>query len=143
MNRAALLALLLSAAAPALAAEPAACPAPADLGATPYAAWTAADGDAAAPLARDLPVALATTDGAASRGLRIDSAGKYGIAADSKVWIDVIADGKPLTSTDHGHGPDCSGIRKIVWFDLAAGTYEVALSKAAGPSVRLLVVRAP
>lgn len=142
MHRAALLALLLSAAAPALAAEPAACSAPADLGATPYAAWTAADGDAAA-VAIGTPVTLATTDGAASRGLRIDRAGKYGIAADGKVWIDVIADGKPLASADHGHGPDCSGIRKIVWFDLAAGNYEVALSKAAGASVRLLVVRAP
>ena len=122
-------ALLLTAALPASAAEPATCVAPADLSATPYAAWTAADGDAAAP-GVGAPVALAMAEGAASRSVRIAEAGKYGVAADSKVWIDLVANGKPLTSVGHGHGPDCSGIRKVVWFNLAAGEYELALTKA-------------
>ncbi len=135
-------ALLLTAALPASAAEPATCAVPADLSATPYAAWTAADGDAAAP-GVGTPVTLAMTDGEASRSLRIAEAGKYGVAADGKVWIDLVADGKPLTSVGHGHGPDCSGIRKVVWFDLAAGEYRLALTKAVGDRVRLLVVKAP
>jgi hypothetical protein len=140
--RLAAIALLMTAALPASAAEPTACAAPADLSATPYAAWTAADGDAAAPVV-GTPVTLAMADGAASRSLTIAEAGKYGVAADGKVWIDVIADGKPLTSVGHGHGPDCSGIRKVVWFDLAAGEHELALSKAVAEKVRLLVVKAP
>lgn len=135
-------ALLLTAALPAAAAEPATCAAPADLSATPYAAWTAADGDAAA-LVAGTPVTLAMADGAASRSLGIAQAGKYGVAADGKVWIDLMADGKPLTSVGHGHGPDCSGIRKVVWFDLTAGKYELALTKAVTDKVRLLVVKAP
>ncbi|KTE34297.1 MULTISPECIES: hypothetical protein [unclassified Sphingopyxis] len=135
-------ALLLTAALPASAAEPATCAAPADLSATPYAAWTGADGDSAA-LVAGTPVTLAMTGGAASRSVRIAEAGKYGVAADSKVWIDLMADGEPLTSVGHGHGPDCSGIRKVVWFDLAAGEYELALTKAVAEKVRLLVVKAP
>lgn len=144
MHRAALLALLLSAAAPALAAEPVAatCAAPADLGATPFAAWASADGDAAGPLVPGQPVTLALDSGAAARSLTIETAGRYGIAAGGKVWIDLIANGAAQTSVEHGHGPECSGIRKIVWFDLAAGTYELALSKAEDASVRVLVVPA-
>lgn len=142
MYRAALLALLLSTAAPALAADPASCAAPADLGETPYAAWATADGDAAA-LAIGTPVTLPLADGAASRPLTIATAGRYGLAAGSKVWIDLVAGGTAQTSVEHGHGPACSGIRKVVWFDLKPGTYDLALSKGEAASVRVLVVRAP
>lgn len=133
-------ALLLTAALPASAAEPATCAVPADLSATPYAGWTGADGDA---LVAGTPVTLAMAGGAATHSLSIAQAGKYGVAADGKVWIDLMADGKPLTSVGHGHGPDCSGIRKVVWFDLAAGDYQLALTKAVAKKVRLLVVKAP
>jgi len=147
LTRPALFALLIAAATTsANAAEPAAaaCAAPADLRSTPLAAWTQADGDAASPLGVGRPVTLTPQDGAVSQTLLIAEAGRYGVAGDGKVWIDVAAaDSKPLVSVDHGHGPSCSGIRKIVWFDLAAGTYQLALSKAANASVRLLVVRAP
>jgi len=141
--RLALLALLAGVAAPVAAADPVACTAPADLSGTPLAAWAEADGGAAEPLVPGRPVTLAMTDGAGSRSLRIANAGRYGVAADGKVWIDLVAAGEPLASVEHGHGPACSGIRKIVWFDLAAGDYRLALSKAAAMDVRLLVVRAP
>jgi len=124
----------------AASAEPAACSAPADLSATPLAGWTAADGDTGAAIVPGQPVTLAMADGAAARTLTVDAAGRYGVAADGRVWIDLVADGKPLTSAEHGHGPDCSGIRKIVWFDLVPGTYELALSKATAERVRVLVV---
>jgi len=122
-------------------AEPAACSAPADLSATPLAAWTQADGAADAAIVPGRPVTLAMADGAAARTLTIAAAGRYGVAADGRVWIDLVADGKPLTSVEHGHGPACSGIRKIVWFDLTPGTYDVALSKATTDRVRVLVVQ--
>ena len=122
-------------------AEPAACSAPADLSATPLAAWTQTDGAADAAIVPGQPVTLAMADGAATRTLTIAAAGRYGVAADGRVWIDLVADGKPLTSVEHGHGPACSGIRKIVWFDLTPGTYDVTLSKAATDRVRVLVVQ--
>ena len=142
MPRAALFALLLAVAAPAIAADPAPCPAPADLGATPYARWAATEGDATA-VAVGTPVTLPLADGAASRSLTIATAGRYGVAAGGKVWIDLIADGAAQPSVEHGHGPQCSGIRKVVWFDLKAGTYDLALTKGAAADVRMLVVRAP
>ncbi|WP_077147372.1 hypothetical protein [Sphingopyxis sp. KK2] len=142
MLRLAAAALMLTAASPVAAAEPDACTAPADLAATPYAAWTGADGDAAT-LAIGTPVTLPLADGAASRVLTIDTAGRYGVAAGSKVWIDLVTNGTAQTSVEHGHGPACSGIRKIVWFDLKPGTYELALTKGEAASVRVLVVRAP
>lgn len=143
--RAALFMLQIVAAGSATAAEPVAptCTVAANLGATPFAAWTLPDGDRAAAAEIGRPVTLSLENGAASRWLRINEAGRYGIAADSKVWIDIRANGAPLASVGHGHGPACSGIRKIVWFTLAAGAYELALSKTETASVRLLVVRAP
>ena len=142
---AALFVLQIVAAASATAAEPVAptCVAAADLRATPFAAWTLPDDETAAAPQVGRPVTLSLENDATSRSLRITEAGHYGIAADSKVWIDVRANGAPLASVGHGHGPACSGIRKIVWFTLAAGTYELVLSKADVASVRLLVVRAP
>ncbi len=122
-------------------AEPTVCSAPADLSATPLAAWTQTDGAADAAIVPGRPVTLVMADGAAARTLTIAAAGRYGVAADGRVWIDLVADGKPLTSVEHGHGPACSGIRKIVWFDLTPGTYDVTLSKAATDRVRVLVVQ--
>lgn len=139
--RLAFLALLAGVTAPVAAADPSACSVPANLEGTPLAAWAKPDGDATGPLTPDHPVTLAIEVGAASRGLSIESAGRYGIAADGGVWIDLIGKGAPLASVDHSHGPACSGIRKIVWFDVAAGDYSVALSKAALARIRLLVVR--
>ncbi len=143
--RAALFMWQIVAAGSATAAEPVAptCTVAANLGATPFAAWTLPDGDRAAVPEIGRPVTLSLENGTASRWLRINEAGRYAIAADGKVWIDIRANGAPLASVGHGHGPACSGIRKIVWFTLSAGTYELTLSKAAAARVRLLIVPAP
>jgi hypothetical protein len=140
----ALLALQIVAATPP-APEPVAatCAAPADLRATPFAEWALPDGNHAAIPEIGRPTVLALENGGTSRQIAITEAGRYGIAADGKVWIDVITNAAPVSSIGHGHGPACSGIRKIVWFDLSAGTYEMALSKAEVARVRLLIVRAP
>src|SRR3546814_2808869 len=52
-----------------------------------------------------LPILSTMTDGAAARTLTVDAAGRYGVAADGRVWIDLTANGEPLTSVEHGHGP--------------------------------------
>lgn len=146
LKRAVLCGFLITAAtASANAAEPSAapCTVPADLRSTPFAAWTQPDADTASPLGVGRSTTLTPQDGAVSHALLITEAGRYGVAADDKVWIDVVADSRAIVSVDHGHGPACSGIRKIVWFDLAVGNYQLTLSKAANVSVRLLVVRAP
>jgi hypothetical protein len=47
-----------------------------------------------------------------------------------------------LRSVEHGHGPACSGIRKIVWFSLPAGLATVQISNAPGETVRVMAADA-
>ncbi|MBO9713209.1 hypothetical protein [Sphingomonas sp.] len=87
-------------------------------------------------------VVLDARDGAVMIGFKIEAAGKYGVALDQKGWIDVTPFGadKPLESVEHGHGPDCSSIAKIVAFQLEPGVYTIKLSKLAQPKARLMLV---
>ena len=66
-------------------------------------------------------------------------AGTYRIALEAGAWIDLVRDGKSLTSVAHMEGPPCSGIRKIVDFDLAAGSYTLQLSGAKVATMRVLI----
>lgn len=74
--------------------------------------------------------------------LRIDRAGRYGVALSHAAWIDVTR-GKEaaLRSIAHGHGPACSTIRKVVDFDLSAGTYLVQIGNSPAAEVKVMIVR--
>jgi len=76
------------------------------------------------------------------RTIRIARAGTYGIALDQAGWIDLYhaGDRAPLSSVRHGHGPDCSGIRKIVRFALQPGEYRVLVTGLQKPRATLLLV---
>ncbi|MEC3911151.1 hypothetical protein U5A82_11945 [Sphingobium sp. CR2-8] len=74
--------------------------------------------------------------------LSIKQAARVGIALDGPAWIDVITDQTAQTSVEHGHGPTCSGIRKIVWFNLAAGRHIVQIAGSKGPSMRVMAADA-
>jgi hypothetical protein len=75
--------------------------------------------------------------------------GDYRVALGSAAWVDVVragakkGDGTVMKSTGHGHGPDCSGIRKMVDFKLQPGTYLVQLSGSAAARLPLLVAQLP
>ena len=80
---------------------------------------------------------------AATIGFRIATAGTYGVALDQPGWIDVLpgtTGGAALTSVQHGHGPECSTIRKIVRFKLDAGSYRLYLSGLAQPKAKVMLV---
>lgn len=84
----------------------------------------------------------AGNDKAVSTTIRIRKAGTFGIALDQPGWIDLAPmRGKPLASVAHGHGPDCSTIRKIVRFRLQPGSYRVSVSRLTKPSAKLMLVR--
>lgn len=91
------------------------------------------------------PMRLARKPVAGSHGgafpLEIATAGTYRIALSGKAWIDVVRDGAPLVSTEHQHGPPCSGVAKIVAFRLDPGRYTVQLSEADGTSIVVKVMR--
>lgn len=72
--------------------------------------------------------------------LTIDKAGVYTIGLDLPGWIDVVRDGKVVKSSGHGHGPDCSTIRKMVDFRLDPGHYTVQISNAPKDMAILAVV---
>ncbi|HEV7694140.1 MAG TPA: hypothetical protein VGO52_25120 [Hyphomonadaceae bacterium] len=72
-----------------------------------------------------------------------ETAGTYRVALSTAAWIDLIEDGKSLIPTTFGHGPDCSGIRKIVDFPLKAGKHTLQISANADPKMVLMVTKKP
>ena len=74
--------------------------------------------------------------------LSIKQAARVGIALDGPAWIDVVTGTTPVSSVDHGHGPDCSSLRKIVWFDLAAGRHLVQIAGSKSAEIRVMAADA-
>lgn len=75
--------------------------------------------------------------------IRIDRAGIYRVAIDSAAWLDVVADGKSLPSVNHGRGPACTGIRKMVDFGLDPGRYLLQIAGNGTPKIRVLIAALP
>ncbi|MCW1429902.1 homogentisate 1,2-dioxygenase [Novosphingobium sp. JCM 18896] len=75
--------------------------------------------------------------------LNVAEAGTFRVALSSGAWIDLVQDGKAVTSTSHGHGPACSGVRKMVDFPLKPGRYTLQLGANGAPQMTVLVARLP
>ncbi|MFV0623464.1 homogentisate 1,2-dioxygenase [Sphingomonas sp. ac-8] len=73
----------------------------------------------------------------------VPTAGRYRIALGSGAWIDVLSGTTPATSVAHEHGPDCTGIRKMVDFDLQPGRYLLQVAGNGSPTLPLMVARVP
>jgi len=73
----------------------------------------------------------------------VEAAGSYRVALGSSAWVDVVRDGSALASTTHGHGPQCSGVRKMVDFSLMPGTYLLQIAGSEKPSIAVMVARLP
>lgn len=72
--------------------------------------------------------------------LRVPSAGKYRVAVDLPLWIDVIAGAKLLSPLDYEGVHGCSAPRKVVVFDLEGSSdWLLQLSAADRAPVRLTV----
>ncbi|NJR79034.1 homogentisate 1,2-dioxygenase [Sphingomonas sp. 36D10-4-7] len=98
------------------------------------------------PLAQVQPVAAWGREAAAdsSAGLamfQVARAGTYRVALGNAAWIDVVRAGRSLPSSAHGHGPACTGIRKIVDFRLTPGRYVLQLSGSAAAALPVLIAR--
>lgn len=89
-----------------------------------------------------LSPAPAKGDGAGSGGtlsLPITKAGTYRVALSGGAWIDLVQAGKSVDSTSHGHGPRCTGVRKMVDFALVPGNYVIQLSGSDSDTIGLMV----
>lgn len=73
----------------------------------------------------------------------VSQPGTYRIAMGGTGWIDVLNGGRPASTSAHGHGPACSGIRKMIDFPLNRGRYVVQVMGSPNPSVALLIARLP
>lgn len=70
-------------------------------------------------------------------------AGRYRVALGAGAWIDVLTGTTLATSVSHGHGPDCTGVRKMVDFDLKPGRYLLQVAGNASTTLPLMVARMP
>ncbi len=73
----------------------------------------------------------------------VERQGTYRVALGSGAWIDVLKGKSPVSSTAHGHGPDCSGIRKMVDFPLTPGRYTLQVAASGEPMLTLLIAELP
>jgi hypothetical protein len=67
--------------------------------------------------------------------LDVAKAGRYRVALSQAAWLDAVQKGQRLKPLDHAHAPNCSGIAKIVTFDLQPGRYWLQLSNAKDASI--------
>lgn len=72
--------------------------------------------------------------------LDVAQAGTYRIALSTAAWIDVIGKDGALRSVAHGHGPDCTGIRKMVDYVVPAGRYTLQISANGAAQITVLAV---
>lgn len=68
----------------------------------------------------------------------VKKAGRLIIALDAGAWIDLIREGAVVKSVAHGHGPACSGIRKMVEFDVTPGRYQLQIVNAPAASIHAM-----
>jgi microcystin degradation protein MlrC len=73
----------------------------------------------------------------------VQKAGTWRVALGSGAWIDVIKGKKAIASTAHGHGPDCSGIRKMVDYSLQPGRYILQIAANGDDTLPVLVTHLP
>ncbi len=72
--------------------------------------------------------------------IEVKKAGRLIVALDAGAWIDLVRDGAVVKSVTHGHGPACSGIRKMVEFDVTAGRYQLQIVNAPAASIHAMAV---
>ena len=70
----------------------------------------------------------------------VKRAGRLVVALDAGAWIDLVRDGAIVKSMTHRHGPACSGIRKMVEFDVMQGRYQLQIVNAPTASIHAMAV---
>ncbi|WP_404480772.1 hypothetical protein [Novosphingobium sp. BL-52-GroH] len=71
----------------------------------------------------------------------VAEAGRYRVAQNGRSWVDVIVGGKALASVAHGHGPECSGVAKMVEYDLPAGRHLLQIAANGERALTVMVAR--
>lgn len=82
------------------------------------------------------------TSGPRDKGYQfsVDMPGLYQVAVDKKLWIEVVENGSPLPSLRHERAAACTGMHKIVTFQLARGRHVLKFKDAPSGTIRLLIM---
>lgn len=72
--------------------------------------------------------------------IEVKAPGRLVVALGAGAWIDLVRDGKLVKSAAHSHGPACSGIRKMVEYDVAPGRYLLQISSAPAASIDAMAI---
>lgn len=91
------------------------------------------------PVAPARPGAAGTSGGVFA--FEVARGGRYRVALGAGAWIDVVQGGRTLASGAHDHGPECSPVKKMVDFDLAAGRYLLEVSGSPVATLPLMVAK--
>lgn len=70
----------------------------------------------------------------------VKKGGRLTVALDTAAWIDLVRDGAVVKSATHGHGPACSGIRKMVEFEVTPGRYLLQIVNAPTDRIHAMAV---
>lgn len=76
-------------------------------------------------------------------GFTVTQGGTYRVALGTAAWIDVVQNGKAVSSVAHDHGPACSGVRKMVDFALTPGRYVLQVEGSKDAAAPVLITRLP
>jgi hypothetical protein len=88
-------------------------------------------------------------DGPATFGglyrLTVAEPGTYRVASSAAPWMDVFAPGStaPTKTAHFGHGPACTGLGKMVEFELQPGDYLLQFSESLTADPEIMVVKLP
>ncbi|MPT49346.1 MAG: hypothetical protein E2598_13175 [Sphingobium sp.] len=93
------------------------------------------------PLRPEKPGGSVSHGGLAS--FTVKEAGTWRVALGAGAWVDVVKDGKSAQSVNHGRGPACTGIRKMVDYALTPGDYVLQIAGNGTNNITALVTKLP
>lgn len=67
---------------------------------------------------------------------------RIGIGLSEPAWVDLVTERTVQSSVDHGQGPECSSIAKILWFDLSPGLHIIQIANASARAIRIMAADA-
>lgn len=74
--------------------------------------------------------------------LSVKTAARVGFGLSGRARVYVAQDNLPFPPVGYGHGPECSGIESIVWFDLPPGIHLIQIADSPARQLRLMAADA-
>ncbi len=70
--------------------------------------------------------------------LAVKTPARIGIGLSGPAWVDIVMERQSVKSAGGDHGPECSAIGNIVWFDLPAGVHLIQIADSRTRELRVM-----